>query len=134
MRLVRYLLIALMGVFAIAACSDTADDVEDIATTLPEAGDMAETATEIQTEMSDLATEIQNSEASEQVQTAWNDLQTDMNSAIDSMMNDETVDTAAIQESLDSFESNLEAAGDSVSDELMTAWNELRSSFEQLMG
>lgn len=134
MRLVRYLLIALMGVFAIAACSDTAEDVEDIATTLPEAGDVAETATEIQAEMSDLATEVENSEASDEVQSAWNDLQTEMNSAIDSMMNDETVDTAAIQESLDSFEADLETAGDSVSGELMNAWNELRSSFEQLIG
>lgn len=129
----RLLLIALIGALAIAACSDTPDSVDDAVTSLPGEEDMAEAAADIQAEIEAVSTEIENSEAADDLRAAWSDIQVEINSAVDSVTSNETVDTEAIQAELDEFQAEVEAAGDEVSDELVAAWNELRSTFEELI-
>lgn len=134
MRTVRLLLVALIGAFAMVACADTPDTVEDAVSSLPGEEDMAEVGAEIQTEIEAVATEIENSEAADDLSAAWSDIQTEINAAVDSITSDGTVDTEAIQAELDEFQTEVEAAGDAVSDDLVAAWNELRSTVEELIG
>lgn len=134
MKFVRFALVALLGALTLAACTDSADDLEGAVTSLVESEDLAATAEELRSEVEQLGTEIENSEAAAELQEGWDDLRADLSSAIDSMANNETIDTEAIEESFESFEADLEAAGDSVSDELENAWNELRETIERLTG
>jgi hypothetical protein len=57
-----------------------------------------------------------------------------MTAAITAATTDGSVDTAAVQAELDDFQSDLEAVGDDVSSDLMSAWTSLRGKFEQLIG
>ena len=134
MRTVRLLLIALISAFALAACSDTPDTVEDAVSSLPGEEDVAEVGADIQADIEAVATEIENSEAADDLSAAWTDMQAEINAAVDSITSNETVDTEAIQAELDEFQTEVETAGDAVSDDLVAAWNELRSSVEEMIG
>jgi hypothetical protein len=134
MKFVRVLAFALIGLLAIAACSDTPDSVGDAVSSLPESDDVAAAAAEVQTEMTQIADEIQRSAAAEDLESSWNDVQTSMTAAITAATTDGSVDTAAVQAELDDFQSDLEAVGDDVSSDLMSAWTSLRGKFEQLIG
>ncbi|HXV71681.1 MAG TPA: hypothetical protein VEB69_09795 [Acidimicrobiia bacterium] len=136
MRTVRVLIMALMAALAVAACSDAPENVEDAVSSLPSSEEVTENVTEVaqdvQTQLNELGTAIENSEAAEDLQTAWSDVRTEVTSAISSFSAGESIDTAAIETQFDEFQTELEAMGDDVGDEVMTAWNELRSAFEQL--
>lgn len=136
MRTVRVLIMALMATLAVAACSDAPENVEDAVSSLPSSEEVTENVTEVaqdvQTQLNELGTAIENSEAAEDLQTAWSDVRTEVTSAISSFSAGESIDTAAIETQFDEFQTELEAMGDDVGDEVMTAWNELRSAFEQL--
>jgi hypothetical protein len=134
MKFVRVLAFALIGLLAIAACSDPPDSVGDAVSSLPESDDVAAAAAEVQTEMTQIADEIQRSAAAEDLESSWNDVQTSMTAAITAATTDGSVDTAAVQAELDDFQSDLEAVGDDVSSDLMSAWTSLRGKFEQLIG
>jgi len=134
MKLIRALVFALIGVMAIAACSDTPDTVGDAVSSLPGSDDVAATAAEVQTEITEIADQIQSSAAAEDLQSSWNDVQTSMTAAITAVTTDGSVDTSAVQAELDDFQSDLEAMSDDVSPELMSAWSSLRDKFEQLIG
>lgn len=134
MRTVRLFLVALIGAFAMAACADTPDTVEDAVSSLPGEEDVAEVGADIQAEIEAVATEIENSEAADDLTAAWSDMQAEINAAVDSITSNEAVDTEAIQAELDEFQAEVEAAGDAVSDDLVVAWNELRSTVEDLIG
>ena len=133
MRKIRLLLLALVAALAVGACSETPDSVEDAVSSLPDSEDVTQVATEVQTELNELATEIENSEVADDLQAAWTDLRTEVTSAISSATAGETLDTEAIQTQLDEFQSELEAMGDDVGEGVMSAWTELRAAFEQLM-
>lgn len=132
----------LLGVVALVSCSDTPDTIEDLSTTLPgdlpttlpDAGDVQDLVGDVQTEMDDIATEIENSDASEELQSAWAEIETEIRSAVDSIAEGGTFDTSGIQEQFDEFQETLASLGDDVSDELMSSWTALRSTFDQLMG
>lgn len=136
MRTVRVLIMALMAALSVAACSDAPENVEDAVSSLPSSEEVTENVTEVaedvQTQLNELGTAIENSEAAEDLQTAWSDVRTEVTSAISSFSAGESIDTAAIETQFDAFQTELEAMGDDVGDEVMTAWNELRSAFEQL--
>ncbi|HEX6222443.1 MAG TPA: hypothetical protein VF115_15235 [Acidimicrobiia bacterium] len=133
MRIARLILVAVVAALALAACSDTPDSVEDAVSSLPESEDVADMAADVQTELNELATEIENSDVADDLQTAWSEVRTEITSAISSVTSGETLDTESIQTELDEFQTELEAMGDDVGDNVMSAWTELRSSFEQLM-
>ena len=133
MRKIRLLLLALVAALAVGACSDTPDSVEDAVSSLPDSEDVTEVATEVQMELNELATEIENSDVADDLQAAWTDMRTEITSAISSATAGEALDTEAIQTQLDEFQSELEAMGDDVGDSVMSAWSELRAAFEQLM-
>lgn len=136
MRTVRVLIMALMATLAVAACSDAPENVEDAVSSLPSSEEVTENVTEVaedvQTQLNELGTAIENSEAAEDLQTAWSDVRTEVTSAISSFSAGESIDTAVIETQFDEFQTELEAMGDDVGDEVMAAWNELRSAFEQL--
>lgn len=133
--------VVLIGAIGLIGCSDTPDTIEDIPTTLPEdipttlpaAEDVQEVVAEIQTEMTDISTEIQNSEASEDLQSAWAEIEAEIRSAVDSVAENGSFDTSGLQEQLDEFQDTLTSMGDDVSDELMSSWQTLRNAFDQLM-
>jgi formiminotetrahydrofolate cyclodeaminase len=133
MKVIRILAMIVVGPLAIAACADTTGDIEDAVTSLPEASDVADLAGEVQAEMTELATEIQNSQAAADLETAWVALQAEMTAALSSVQADGEIDTTALQSELDEFESELTAAGDEVGDDLMSAWSSLRAKFEDLI-
>jgi len=133
MKVIRILAMIVVGLLAIAACADTTGDIEDAVTSLPEASDVADLASEVQAEMTELATEIQNSQAAGDLETAWVALQAEMTAALSSVQADGEIDTTALQSELDEFESELTAAGDEVGDDLMSAWSSLRAKFEDLI-
>jgi len=133
MRKIRLLLLALVAALAVGACSDTPDSVEDAVSSLPDSEDVTEVATEVQMELNELATEIENSDVADDLQAAWTDMRTEITSAISSATAGEALDTESIRTELDEFQSELEAMGDDVGDSVMSAWSELRAAFEQLM-
>jgi hypothetical protein len=147
MRYPKLLAVALTGLLAIAACTDTAGDGTttsegvDVTTTssstssTPAGGtsDLAELMTQMQTEMTTLANEIQNSEAADELQAAWSELESDLSAAIQTALTDGTFDTVTISDSFDEFQSTLDSLGEQVGPEVTEAWNALRSSIEQMM-
>lgn len=132
MRKIRIFVLALVAALAVGACSDTPDSIEDAVSSLPDAEDVTDVAEDVQTELNELGEAIESSEAADDLQTAWGEVRTEITSAISSFTSGETIDTEAVQAQLDEFQSELEAMGDDVGDDLMSAWNELRSSFEQM--
>ena len=130
----KYSLVAVMvGTLAIVACSSTPDTIEGAATSLPDLGDLQSMAGDIQNEMSDIATEIGSSEAAGALESAWNDLQTEITSAVAAISDDGSIDTDAVRDGLETFQSEIDELGDQVSAELRSSWTELREKLEQLM-
>jgi peptidoglycan hydrolase CwlO-like protein len=130
--------LSLIGVIALAACSDdTLGDVPttlpDIPSTLPESEDVLALVADIQTEMDVIASEIENSEATDDLQDAWNEIEAEAQAVIASATQEGDFDTAGLEQELQEFQDTLTAMGDDVSDELMSSWNELRQAFDQLI-
>lgn len=133
MRTVRILIVALIGSIAVAACSDTPDSIDDAVSSLPGEEDVAELGADIQAEIDAVSTAIENSEAADELRDAWSDMQAELEEAMNAIASNEAVDTDAIRAELDEFQAQVEAASDDVSDELVSAWNELRAKVEQLI-
>ncbi|MGH8946124.1 MAG: hypothetical protein ACRDVL_08245 [Acidimicrobiia bacterium] len=133
MRTLKMLLFAFL-LLAVASCSgDNA-----ALTTLQE--EMEETATDVaaaiadaQEEMADIGQRIQESEAADDLQAAWEDLQADLTALFTSLQSEGTVDTTQVEEFMDDFESQLDAAGDQITPELREAWESLRAAIESLI-
>lgn len=133
MRTVRILIVALIGSIAVAACSDTPESIDDAVSSLPGEDDVAELGADIQAEIDAVSTAIENSEAADELRDGWSDMQAELDEAMNAIASNEAVDTDAIRAELDEFQAQVEAASDDVSDELVSAWNELRAKFEQLI-
>jgi ABC-type glycerol-3-phosphate transport system substrate-binding protein len=134
MRNLKTLLVLLAGLFALAACSGTADTTDGSISSLPPEEDVSATAADVQAELSALATEIESSEAADDIRTAWSSVQTEITAAIATFTADGDVDTDALQSEFDNFEAQLDALGDEVGDDLRESWLEVRQQVEQLFG
>ena len=132
MRIIKTLLIVVVGLLALVACSGTSGTGEDVVSTLPSSEDVDDAAAEIQGEWDALAAEIQASGAADEIQSAWTEVQAQVASAIATLSADGEVDTAALESEFDDFETQLEALGDEVGDDVMEAWQDVRQQIEQL--
>lgn len=130
------------GMLALAACSGdgvtTTSQLGDTTTTDAGAtssseGDLSGAIDEIETEIDALQTQIQNSAAATELQSAWTDLTAELTAAMSSMVQDGVVDSTAVEAALDDFQADVEALGDEVEPELVTAWETLRAKIESLM-
>lgn len=134
MRTIRLLIVALVGVLAIAACSGTPDTIDDAVDSLPDEADVAEAGDSLQDEIDAVSTAIQNSDAADDLSSAWSDMQAEVTEAVSAVTSNGELDTEAIRAEMDEFQSAIAAAGDDVGDELTQAWNELRTQVEALIG
>lgn len=132
MRSIKTLLVVLVGLFALVACGGTTGTTDGSVSSLPSGEDVGDAATEVQAELSALASEIEASDAADDIRAAWSDVQTEIGSAIATWTADGEVDTAALQSEFDEFETQLNALGDDVGDDLRESWLEVRQQVEQL--
>jgi hypothetical protein len=125
----------------LAACSG--DGLEDVSSELDAVTDVTvtdeveqgalELASDVEEQMDMLTEEIQTSEASSELESAWSNIQTSVTAAIASMQSDGTVATDEIEEALDEFQTELDAAGDEIAPEVRSAWESLKTSLQDLM-
>jgi len=132
LRNIKTLLVVLVGLFALAACSGTTGTTDG--SSLPAGEDVSNAAAEVQAELSTLALEIESSEAADDIRAAWANVQTEVGAAIATITADGDVDTEALQAEFNEFESQLDALGDEVGDDLRESWLEVRRQIEQLFG
>lgn len=131
---IRKLLLALIGAVVLAACNSAADIVDDPVTTLPTQDDVVEVVSEVQADIERLGEEVANSEAADELQEAWTELNSELTSMMESIRTNQAFDTDAVENRLAEFGQEVEAAGEEVGDELQSAWFDLRSKVEQLLG
>lgn len=138
----RLFALLVAGMLVLAACSgdgldDATSDLED-ATDVTVADDVEqgamELAADVEEQMDTLSEEIQSSDAAGGLQDAWADIQTAVTAAIASMQADGTVATDGIEEAVDDFQAELEAAGEEIAPELRSAWESFRTSLQDLIG
>jgi gas vesicle protein len=137
----RIITAVMIGALALAACSG--DTVEDVTSEIEDATsasvsdeveqDAVDLATDVEQQMDTLSNEIQNSEAADDLQNAWNDIQNEVTAAIASMQTDGTISTEGLEQELNEFQTELDAAGDEIAPEVRDAWTSLRTSIEQMM-
>lgn len=135
-------ILALAGLLFLTACGDTdptatTTDPGSVTTAAPTTGedvtdDIATTVAEVQSEVNELATEIQNSAAAAELEESWNALQANVLAAVAAIGDDGTIDGSAIQEELASFQAELDALGDEAEPALREAWETLRDRLESL--
>lgn len=137
MKTFKMIIVALMAVLATAACGNGTADL-GTGTTLPSVGDVTDNpeleaaAEQVQSDMEELAQQIESSQAADELQSEWTELQAEIESVIASVMSDGEVDTSGLETAMDDFQTDLEAAGDELDDELMAAWTSLRTQIMQL--
>jgi hypothetical protein len=95
--------------------------------------DPAAMVAELQARMNELAAEIENSEAAEQLQSNWAELQAGFTAALAGIGEDGTVDLSGVEDGLEAFEAEIEDLGDQVEPELRDAWERFQSELQQLM-
>jgi ABC-type glycerol-3-phosphate transport system substrate-binding protein len=134
MRNLKTLLVLLAGLFALAACSGTTDTTDGSISSLPPEEDVSAAAADVQAELTALAAEIESSEAADDIRPAWSSVQMEITSALATFTADGDVDTEALQTAFDEFETQLDAHGDEVGDDLRESWLEVRQQVEQLFG
>jgi hypothetical protein len=143
MRSRSVLVLALTGLLLLAACGDT-DLTETtfgsgtVTTGDPTGGDdvvndIATTVAEVQAEVNELSTEVQNSAAVAELEGTWNALQAEVLAAVAAIRDDGTIDGSAMQEEVDAFQTQLDSLGDEVEPALMDAWETLRDRLQSLM-
>lgn len=107
----------------LAACSGTTES---------SVGSVATNAiSDVQTTVSQLSDQIENSDLSQTVVSAWNDQKAEINQAIDRIAAGETVDTAQLQQSMDDFRTALESSD--AQQTLKDAWTSLQNEVESLV-
>lgn len=143
MRKSKMPILVLAGLLFLAACGETdvtvtTTDPGSVTTADPTTGDdvtddVASTVAEIQSEVNELATEVQNSSAAAELEESWNALQANVLAAVAAIGDDGTIDGSAVQEELETFQSQLDALGDEAEPALMEAWETLRDRLQSLM-
>lgn len=133
--------VLLAGALALTACggegvtttSAGVTSTTDAGATSSTEGDLSGAIEEIEAEINALQTQIQNSAAADDLQSAWTDLTGEITVAMSDMVQDGVVDTTAVETALDDFQADVEALGDDVEPELVAAWEALRTKIESLM-
>ncbi len=142
MRIVRFVALAVAALMLIAACGDSPSEGDTTTTgatntTLESAAETGEfnaagAVAEVQAEVNELANEIQESAAAEELNEAWTALSAEITEAVTSV-EDGTLGLPNLEAELQEFELTLESLGDEVEPELQQAWDSLRRSVELLM-
>jgi len=136
--------LGIAGAMTVAACAGTTDPTVTTAAVVPGTSESDDTETttpsdpaaivaELQARLDELAAEIENSEAAEQLQSNWAELQAGFAAALAGIGEDGTVDLSGMEDRLEEFEAEIEALGDEVEPELRDAWERFQSELEQLM-
>jgi hypothetical protein len=141
MRKTKSFAIAIACLLALGACADndltttTVDGgaVTTVADSTEATADVAATIAEVQSDVTDLSTEIQNSAAAAELQESWNTLQTAVLAAVASVADDGTMDGTQIQGAIDDFQTDLDALGADVEPTVAEAWDTLRDNLESMM-
>lgn len=139
MRKSKVLAALFAGILVLSACGDTTvEDVEDGVTSLGEAADnlppeVTETVDEVQADVTNLATEVQNSAAAAELEESWNSLQTEVVAALAAIGDDGMVDGTEVTDAIDDFQADLDALGDEVEPTLAEAWDTFRQRLEGMM-
>jgi hypothetical protein len=126
---------------ALGACTDndltttTVDGgaVTTVADSTEATADVAATIAEVQSDVTDLSNEIQNSAAAAELQESWITLQTAVLAAVASVADDGTMDGTQIQGAIDDFQTDLDALGADVEPTVAEAWDTLRDNLESMM-
>lgn len=132
MKRTSYVLLTVLSLLAIVACGDTGEDLAATATSLASAADASEQVAEVESEISELTSEIQSSEAAADLEDAWTELQSEMTATLAAVESNGSVDAASLNQELEQFQSELDALGDRVGDDLRESWSSLRSMVEEL--
>jgi hypothetical protein len=141
MRKTKSFAIAIACLLALGACTDndltttTVDSgaVTTVADSTEATADVAATIAEVQSDVTDLSNEIQNSAAAAELQESWNTLQTAVLAAVASVADDGTMDGTQIQGAIDDFQTDLDALGADVEPTVAEAWDTLRDNLESMM-
>lgn len=143
MRKRNVLALAIAGLLTLSACGDTdltetTADPGSVTTADPTTGDdvandIATTVAEIQSEVTELSNEVQNSAAAAELEETWNALQAEVLAAAAAIRDDGTIDGSAVQEEIDAFQTQLDTLGDEVEPTLTEAWETLRDRLQSLM-
>jgi hypothetical protein len=141
MRKTKSFAIAIACLLALGACTDndltttTVDRgaVTTVADSTGATADVAATIAEVQSEVTDLSNEIQNSAAAAELQESWNTLQTAVLAAVASVADDGTMDGTQIQGAIDDFQTDLDALGADAEPTVVEAWDTLRDNLESMM-
>jgi len=133
--------IALAGLLALAACSDTTGSTTSEAltgTTLTgtsggtgASSDALAAVAAFQEDIQTLSDAISESDSGEELRSAWDTLNAELTASVESIREDGAIARDEIEASLDAFEQELDEI--EVSDDVRTAWDELRTNLEQLM-
>ncbi|HEU4915824.1 MAG TPA: hypothetical protein VFV13_04600 [Acidimicrobiia bacterium] len=139
MRKRLWLLIA-GSALVLAACSggegstDGTETMPTSGTTAPASGgtaDQTDAMAEFQAELDQLSDAISESEAAEELSSAWDTLNAELAASIATMREDGTIAREEIESELEDFEQRLDDLD--VEENVRTAWESLRSHLEQLM-
>jgi len=130
---------------ATAACADSTDTTDttvagptstsDATAPPPTTGDLDPTAAiaSLQAEMSQLAAQVESSQAAAELQIMWDEFQAELTAALADVQADGTLDLSGVETRVQEFEDDLDSLGDQVEPELRDAWATFRSNIEQLM-
>jgi phage-related minor tail protein len=133
--------IALAGLLALVACSDTTGGTTSEAltgTTLAGTTEGTDASSDalgavaaFQEDIQALSDAISESDSAEELRSAWDTLNAELTASVESIREDGSIAREEIETSLDAFEQQLDEI--EVNEDVRTAWDELRTNLEQLM-
>jgi hypothetical protein len=131
--------LALVGVLGVSACAESAStDTLDVPTTLSQegTGDTGQPDItglgDLETEIEDFATAIAESDAADEVRSAWNTLAAELMTVVESAEDGTAVPRERIESELDEFAETLD--GLEVEENVRAAWQNLRTQLEEAIG
>lgn len=114
-------LLAVLAVFVLAACGNSDVDLDS----------ESALADRVESEVSEVADQIDVGEVETEVAAAWDDLQAELTSVVASVRSGVDVDTEAIEAQMQQFSQQIENSD--VADHLRQAWTELKAQFDAMM-
>lgn len=131
----RTLLIPLLVLaLLIGACGSST--TESTLTSLVEEAtgvDVSDTVEEVEEQVESVAADVAESPAAAELSAAWEALKSEISSATATLQAEGAVDSAAIEQAMDSFESTLDNVQAEAGTDLEESWSELRSLLEDLV-
>jgi hypothetical protein len=125
--------IALAGLIALAACSDTttASTLDEALTGTTLGATVVDTIAELETQIEEFSDAVTESESAQDLSSAWDTLRTELAATVASFRTEGAIAREEIESDLDAFQEELDEI--QVEDEVRSAWEDLRSQLEQLM-